>query len=249
MVVYVFGRYVRAAHWIRNGLLLWLVVSGIYIGNPFLARFGVGQPAELMIMTQVRALHVFAGWVLLALTVARIYQFLFIRVDGRLGIGAELRMAKVVFSWRAWRDQLAFYLLLRRDHPSFPYSNYGPLQYLVYTALYASLLVISVTGILLAAPYLTSGLAAWGAGMFKPIEVALGGLVGIRIVHRITMWWFVFFTVAHIYIAVWNSIRSGNMLIEGIISGFKAEDRQAMRVRSCQPRVPPSSMSTDGGSR
>jgi Ni/Fe-hydrogenase 1 B-type cytochrome subunit len=228
MVVYVFGRYVRAAHWIRNGLLLWLIVSGIYIGNPFLARLGVGQPAEVMIMTQVRAWHVFAGWVLLALTVARIYQFLFIRVDGRLGLGAELRMAKVMFSWRAWRDQLAFYLLLRRDHPNFPYSNYGPLQYLVYTALYASLLVISITGILLAAPYMTSGVAVWGAGLFKPIEVAFGGLVGIRILHRITMWWFVFFTVAHIYMAVWNSIRSGNLIIEGIISGFKAEDKHAM---------------------
>jgi Ni/Fe-hydrogenase 1 B-type cytochrome subunit len=228
MVVYVFGRYVRMAHWLRNAILLWLVMSGVYIGNPFLARVGVGPAAEAMIMTQVRAWHVFAGWVLLALTVARIYQFLFVRGDGRLGLGAELRMATVLFSWRAWRDQLAFYLLLRRDHPSFPYSNYGPLQYLVYTALYASLLVISVTGILLAAPYLTTGLAAWGASLLRPIEVAFGGLVGIRIIHRITMWWFVFFTLVHIYMAVWNSIRSGNMLIEGIISGFKAEDKHAM---------------------
>ena len=185
MVVYVFGRYVRLAHWIRNGVLIWMALSGIYLGNPFLARLGMGQATESFVMAQVRGWHVAAGWVLLAFTLARIYQFLFITERGRLGIGHELRMGRILFNWRAWRDQLAFLFLRRRDHPHVPYSNYGPLQYLVYTMLYASLLVISVTGFV--------------------------------------MWWFVFFTVVHVYMAVWNSMRSGNLLIEGIISGLKAE--------------------------
>ena len=223
MVVYVFGRYVRLAHWIRNGVLIWMALSGIYLGNPFLARLGMGQATESFVMAQVRGWHVAAGWVLLAFTLARIYQFLFITERGRLGIGHELRMGRILFNWRAWRDQLAFLFLRRRDHPHVPYSNYGPLQYLVYTMLYASLLVISVTGILIAAPYTNGGVAAWGAGLLQPIEVSMGGLATVRIVHRFVMWWFVFFTVVHVYMAVWNSMRSGNLLIEGIISGLKAE--------------------------
>ena len=223
MVVYVFGRYVRLAHWIRNGVLIWMALSGIYLGNPFLARLGMGQATESFVMAQVRGWHVAAGWVLLAFTLARIYQFLFITERGRLGIGHELRMGRILFNWRAWRDQLAFLFLRRRDHPHVPYSNYGPLQYLVYTMLYASLLVISVTGILIAAPYTNGGVAAWGAGLLQPIEVWMGGLATVRIVHRFVMWWFVFFTVVHVYMAVWNSMRSGNLLIEGIISGLKAE--------------------------
>lgn len=229
MVVYVFGRSIRVSHWLRNGLLVWLILSGIYIGNPFLARNLVQEASEVFIMAQVRGWHVAAGWLLLALTLVRIYQFLFVRADGRLGLGAELRMAPIVFSWRAWRDQLAFYLLLRRDHPHFTYSNYGPLQYVVYTALYASLLVISVTGILLAAPYLTSGIGVWSADLVRPIEVWLGGLANVRAVHRFVMWFFILFTLVHIYMAVWNSIRTGNLLIEGIVSGFKAEDEHAPR--------------------
>jgi Ni,Fe-hydrogenase I cytochrome b subunit len=46
MVVYVFGRYIRIAHWVRNGLLIWLVMSGIYIGNPFLARNLASEASE-----------------------------------------------------------------------------------------------------------------------------------------------------------------------------------------------------------
>lgn len=234
MVVYVFGRYVRLAHWVRNGVLIWLILSGIYLGNPFLARLGVGQATEGLIMAQVRGWHVAAGWVLLAFTLARIYQFLFITETGRLGIGHELRMGRILFRWKAWRDQLAFYLLLRRDHPHFTYSNYGPLQYLVYTMLYASLLIISITGILIAAPYTNGGVAAWGASLFTPIEVWMGGITTVRIVHRFVMWWFILFTLAHIYMAVWNSMRTGNLLIEGIISGFKAESTD---IREHDPRA------------
>ena len=223
MVVYVFGRYVRAAHWIRTVMLMWMVLSGIYIGNPFLARLGVGQATESLVMAQIRGWHVAAGWVLLALTVARTYQFLFVTESNRLGIGHELRMARILFSWKAWRDQLAFYFLLRRDHPNLTYSNYGPLQYLTYFLLYTSLVIITITGILIAAPYTDGGIAAWGASLLQPIEVWLGGLTTVRIVHRFVMWWFVFFTLLHIYMAVWNSMRTGNLLLEGIISGFKAE--------------------------
>lgn len=247
MVVYVFGRYIRVTHWLRNGLLIWLVLSGFYIGNPFLARNLFQETSEVFIMAQVRGWHVAAGWILLAMTLVRIYQFLFIRPDGKLGLGAELRMAPVMFSWRAWRDQLAFYLLMKRDHPHFTYSNYGPLQYLVYTALYASLLVISVTGIILAAPYLSSGIGVWSAEIMRPIEVWMGGLANVRAVHRFVMWFFILFTLAHIYMAVWNSIRTGNLLIEGIVSGFKAEDDDHVAPATDKDLAPPAKKA--GGKR
>ena len=176
MVVYVFGRFVRIAHWIRNALLIWLVLSGLYIANPFLARNLGVDTANNFFMAQIRGWHVAAGWLLLAFTLARIYQFLFVTREGKLGLGAELRMAPILLNWKAWRDQLGFYLLLRREHPHFTYSNYGPLQYLVYTLLYAALLVMSVTGILLAAPYVQGGLATFGANLLSPIQVWLGGL-------------------------------------------------------------------------
>lgn len=235
LVVYVFGRYVRIAHWIRNFALIWLVSSGIYIGNPFLARLGMGPETEGIVMGYVRGWHVAAGWILLALTLGRIYQFLLIRADGKLGLGHEISMAPVLFSWKAWRDQLAFYFLVRREHPHLTYSNYGPLRFLIYTMLYASLLIISITGILLAAPYTAGGIAAWGAGLFTPIEVWMGGLSGVRIVHRFTMWWFIFFTVLHIYMVVWNSLRSGNLVIDGIISGFQTEDASSAKTNGGKP--------------
>jgi len=254
MVVYVFGRFVRIAHWIRNALLIWLVLSGLYIANPFLARNLGVDTANNFFMAQIRGWHVAAGWLLLAFTLARIYQFLFVTREGKLGLGAELRMAPILLNWKAWRDQLGFYLLLRREHPHFTYSNYGPLQYLVYTLLYAALLVMSVTGILLAAPYVQGGLATFGANLLSPIQVWLGGLANVRMVHHVSMWFFIVFTLIHIYMAVWNSLRTGNMMVEGMVSGFTAEDTStreadAEEVDAVEPSSAPTAKRTTKGKK
>lgn len=221
---YVFGRFTRIVHWVRFVMMIWFVISGLYIAYPFIGRDYFTPTTYNFIQAQIRGSHIWLGWILIALTLVRIYEFLFVRADGKLGIGAELRMGKVLFDWRAWRDQLAYYLLLRKEHPKHVYSNYGPLQYLVYTVLYAMLLAIGITGIILAAPYQSAGLAGFSANLLRPIEFWLGGLVTVRIVHHWLMWGIILFSVIHIYMAVWNSIRSRSMLIEAVISGYKVKE-------------------------
>lgn len=224
-VRYVFGRFTRAAHWIRFALLIWLIISGFYIAYPFLGRDFLTPTAFKFVQTYIRASHVLFGWLLIAFTLIRIYEFAFLAPGGRLGLGEELRMARILLDGRAWREQLAFYLLLRKDPPSYTYSNYGPLQYLTYIALYLLIMGISVTGILLAAPYQTEGLAGTLAGVLKPVEVWLGGLGWVRIWHHWFMWGIILFSVVHVYMVVWNSIRARNLLLESMISGYKVKKK------------------------
>lgn len=224
-VRYVFGRFTRAAHWIRFAILIWLVVSGFYIAYPFLGRDFLTPTAFKFVQTYIRASHVLLGWVLIALTLVRIYEFLFVRSDGRLGLGDELRMGRVLFDRQAWREQIAYYVLLRKEHPVYVYSNYGPLQYLTYIALYLLILGISVTGILLAAPYQPEGLAGTLAGVLKPLEIWMGGLAQVRIWHHWFMWGIILFSVLHVYMVVWNSIRARTLLLEAMVSGYKAVEK------------------------
>jgi Ni/Fe-hydrogenase 1 B-type cytochrome subunit len=92
--------------------------------------------------------------------------------------------------------------------------------------LYISLVVVILTGLILAAPYQTSGLAGWTGQVLKPLEVALGGLANVRIYHHWMMWVMIVFTVVHIYMVAWYSIRSRTMILETMVSGYKAEDIQ-----------------------
>ncbi|WP_299425998.1 Ni/Fe-hydrogenase, b-type cytochrome subunit [uncultured Meiothermus sp.] len=220
---YTFGRFTRASHWIRVVLIVWLSVSGFYIANPFLT------PDLRFDQLYIRSLHIAAGWFLLAITLIRIYEFFFLKPGPKLGLGQEVSMGRILFDWKAWRDQLAFYTLLRRDHPTYIYSNYGPLQYLAYIVLYLSLVVVILTGLILAAPYQSMGLAGWTGQLLKPLEVALGGLANVRIYHHIAMWVLIVFTLIHVYMVAWYSIRGRSMVMEAMISGYKVDDAQPQK--------------------
>jgi len=226
---YVFGRFTRLSHWFRVVLMIWLVISGFYLAEPFLAP-NPNLPLHLnFFQTNIRSLHVLAGWLLLVLTLIRIYEFFFIRPGPKLGLGTEVSMGRILFDWRAWRDQLAFYLLLRRDHPSHIYSNYGPLQYLTYIVLYLALVIIILTGLILAAPHQVGGLAGWSGQVLKPLEVAMGGPAGVRVWHKWMMWVMIVFALAHIYMVVWYSIRSRTMLLETMVSGYKLDQSEPQK--------------------
>jgi Ni/Fe-hydrogenase 1 B-type cytochrome subunit len=223
-LVYTFGRHTRIAHWFRFVLILWLAISGFYLAEPFLTP-NPHLPIHLnFFMAEMRGLHVAAGWILLGLTLMRIYEFFLIKPGPRLGLGTEAAMVRILFDWRAWRDQLAFYLLLRRDHPRYVYSNYGPLQYLTYIVLYVALVVVILTGLILAAPYQPTGLAGWTGQVLRPLEVALGGLANARVIHNWMMWVMIVFTLLHVYMVVWYSVRSRAMTMEAMISGYHAEE-------------------------
>lgn len=221
---YIFGRFTRSAHWFRFVLILWLAISGFYIADPFIAANPNIPIYQNFFMANLRGLHVAAGWILLVLTMIRIYEFFLLKPGPKLGLGTEARMAHILFDWRAWRDQLAFYLLLRRDHPRYIYSNYGPLQYLTYTVLYLALVMVILTGLIMAAPYQPTGLAGWTGQVLKPLEVALGGLANTRVIHNWMMWVMIVFTLVHIYMVVWYSLRSRTLTAEAMISGYRVEE-------------------------
>jgi Ni/Fe-hydrogenase 1 B-type cytochrome subunit len=221
-VRYIFNSFVRGSHWLRATLLIWFVLSGFYLASPFLARDTTLDTSFNFVQAQVRGWHVIAGWVLVALTLGRIYVFFF-RRSGRLGIGDEFRMARILFDWRAWRDQLSYYLLVSRRHYKHETSHYGPLQYLVYVGFYLALVLICISGLILAAPYQERGFVTFAAGLFAPLTVWLGGLATVRSLHHWLMWALILFSILHLYMVAWNALRHRSLEVESIITGYRAE--------------------------
>ncbi|HWG84501.1 MAG TPA: Ni/Fe-hydrogenase, b-type cytochrome subunit [Deinococcales bacterium] len=230
-VRYIFSSFVRASHWLRALLLFWFVGSGFYLASPFLAPDSRFETSFNFIQAQVRGWHVLAGWLLVAITLGRMYVF-FLRRDTRfsggrrkvgLGVGDEFRMARILFDLKAWREQLSYYLLISRRHPEHTTSHYGPLQYLVYVGFYAALVLIIVTGLILAGPYQERGMVGAVATFLSPVTVAMGGLANVRSIHHWTMWAIILFSFLHLYMVAWNALRHRSLEVESIITGYRAE--------------------------
>ena len=85
-------------------------------------------------------------------------------------------------------------------------------------------LIVSLSGLILYYNVYHDGLGGILASMFKWLEVALGGLANVRIIHHITTWAIVLFIPVHIYMVVWNAIKHPDGGADSIVGGYRYQD-------------------------
>lgn len=201
---------IRLIHWSVVLSVFTLLISGFYIANPISS--GAGVTADKFCMGNIRTLHTFFGVFLTFLMLWRSYLGLFAKFHAR---------------WTdllAWTDldnlitQVKFYLLISDEKPKHEY-QYGPLQSLAYTGLIFLQFMIILTGLIMLSANYHAGLSAWLGNLLKPVEIAMVGLAGVRLIHHIMAWGFVLFIMVHVYMAIWIDIVYKEGTISSMISG------------------------------
>lgn len=208
-----FTALTRWFHWVRAIAIFALIPTGFYIAYPFLTPFVGGEPTNFL-YALMRSWHQIFGFVLIAVTIFRIYLLIFDK-----GCSAEIRSFRDIVNPIIWFKQVRNYLLLG-PHPHMK-GVYNPIQLAAYIALFGLIALISITGIILYYNVYHDGLGAVLMVIFKPLEPMFGGLANVRAIHHITTWAFVIFVPVHIYMATWNSARYPNGGIDSIFSGFR----------------------------
>ncbi len=201
---------IRLIHWSVVISVFTLLISGFYIATPI--TFGSGATPDKFYMGNIRSIHTFFGAFLTFLMLWRAYLGLFAKFHAR---------------WTdllAWTDldnlitQIRFYLLLSEKKPSHRY-QYGPLQALAYNGLIFLQIMIILTGLIMVGANIHAGLSLWLGNFLKPVEIAMGGLAGVRMIHHIIAWGFILFIMVHVYMAVWIDIVYKEGTISSMISG------------------------------
>ncbi|CAB1128572.1 Cytochrome b subunit [Candidatus Hydrogenisulfobacillus filiaventi] len=209
-----FSVTVRWMHWIRFALIMWLIATGFEIANPYLGTNPNVTAFQNFTVELVRGSHELAGLVLIAALLIRVYTMI---------LNREWRDGKVALSWKRWRSQLAYYLLLG---PAYRHgeSRYGPLQFVTYMIFYVMLVLISVTGLLLfGANYKAGGIGYFSYHDLGFLYPVFGGLAGARIWHHWLAWGIIVFVAVHVYMAFWNSIENKDGTLESMVVGYKRE--------------------------
>ena len=114
--------------------------------------------------------------------------------------------------------KIKFYLLISNKKPKHVY-QYAPLQALAYSGLILLQIAIITTGLIMVGANYHAGLSAFASNLLKPIEIALGGLAGVRLIHHIVSWGFIVFIMAHVYMAIWTDIVYKEGTISSMICG------------------------------
>ena len=208
-----FSAGLRWTHWIRAVAIFALTITGFYLAYVFVTPDVSDEPI-IFLNAKFRMWHQIAGFVLIAVTIYKSYLFILdsTSLKERMSISDFL-------SPKVWFQQIKYYLFLG-DHPELK-GIYNPLQFIAYIGLYAMVLLVCITGLVLYVHVYHEGLGGMLYDYMRPVEVMMGGLANVREIHHIAMWAILLFVPVHIYMAIFNSIMGKEGAIDAIISGYK----------------------------
>ena len=200
----------RIFHWGFALSIVVLVTTGVYIHFPWTNTMlldGSAFPVATM-----RFIHFIAGFVFTAALLIRLYLLLFGNRQERFWdfVPITPRNIKSLFA------TLKYYLYLTDEHDH--RLGHNALAGLAYFITFGVAVIQIFSGFYLLYPE-SMFWQKWGVVLLGPQQQA-------RWIHYLLMWYFVLFAVAHVYIVVWNDIRSKEGLISSIFNGTKYAARK-----------------------
>ncbi|HEX6559416.1 MAG TPA: Ni/Fe-hydrogenase, b-type cytochrome subunit [Longimicrobiales bacterium] len=207
---------IRAMHWVSVTSIVLLIVTGLYIGNPYLITGG--DTSAHFLMGWMRFGHFVSAAVLIATGLLRVY-WLFV------GNVFERWESLFPFTKRDWRNlvrQLKWYLMLETDEVPH-YLGHNPIQQISYTALYAVAIVQVLTGLAL---YGQANPGGFFWTTFGWVPSVIGGLRNVRFVHHIFTWLFLMFLPVHVYLAIRADLIERSGTVSSMFSGGRFARRR-----------------------
>ncbi|WP_028552965.1 Ni/Fe-hydrogenase, b-type cytochrome subunit [Paenibacillus sp. UNC451MF] len=215
--VYVWELPVRIFHWINAAAILLMIITGIYIGNPFLGSLVQEEAYYSFVMGWARYVHFLAAFVFTANLLVRWY---WVFKGNKYATSNPLQKAFWMETW----ETAKFYLFLPNKKPH--YTGHNPLAQLSYWIFIgAGSIVAMLTGYyLLFEPQPES---LFGR-MFAWIPLIFGSSFTIRSWHHLVAWAFITFIVIHIYMAFREDWMERNGTMSSIFTGYKSEKKKTV---------------------
>lgn len=211
--IYVWELPVRIFHWLNAGAIFMLIVTGIYIGNPFLSSI-VHEDAEGFLMGWVRYIHFFSAFLFTFNLIVRLYWMF---TGNKYATSNLLRKS----FWKDTWETVKFYLFLKNKKPHFV--GHNPLAQLSYWAVIGvGSVIMIVTGFFM---YVEPRPETFGGKLFNWLNI-FGDSYAIRSTHHLVTWLFIIFVVAHIYLSIREDYLEKNGTMSSIFTGYKTEKKE-----------------------
>lgn len=212
--IYVWEAPVRIWHWINAICILILVLTGLYIADPF----SLSSPttgAEGYFMGWVRTIHFIAGFVFIAGIVYRVAWTFF---GNRY---TTFDIYKKGF-FRGLIESTKFYLFLKNKKPHTIGHN-AMAQFAYWIIFGGAAFVLIVTGLYM---YVEPQQGQMLAEMLQWVPRLFGGSDGVRMAHHLSMWVIIIFVILHVYLAFREDYLVKNGTMSSIFTGWKTDKKK-----------------------
>lgn len=213
--VYVWEFPVRLYHWVNALCIVTLVVTGFLIGRPLLPQPG-GEASFSYLFGWIRFIHFVAAFAFFFNFLARIYWGFagnqYARWDNFLPLNRRLLVKQI----NEAIDVVRIELMQGKVRPV-QSAGHNSLASWTYFASFVAFLFQAVTGFGMYAAMSHS----WLPWMFAWVVPLMGGDFAVRQWHHAMMWFFVIFTMVHVYLVFYHDYVEGRGVISSMAGGWK----------------------------
>lgn len=209
--LYVWEYPVRVFHWLNAACIVALIATGYLIGTPW--HFSnTAEAHQAYWIGTIRFAHFVSAWVLLINFLVRIYWGF---------VGDQYAQWHHFFPVTAQQrreliEVLKVDILQVKGHSHFS-SGHNALAGLTYLGLLLMVAFQIVAGF----GMYSSMSDAWLPGLFAWIVPLMGGDATVRIWHHAAMWFFIIFTIAHVYLVFYHDYVEGRGTTSSMVGGWK----------------------------
>jgi Ni/Fe-hydrogenase 1 B-type cytochrome subunit len=209
--VYVWELPVRLYHWLNALSILVLIVTGFYIGNP-LALQSSQEATFRFTMGTVRFLHFAAAYIFFFNFLFRLYWGF---VGNKYAQWDQFLPKNRKFFEEMWQVIKIDILQLKgKEHVGIGHNSMAGF---IYFFTFLAFLIQCLTGFGLYAN--TSDW--WLPQLFVWVKPLFGGDILLRQVHHWAMWFFILFTIVHVYLVFYHDYVEGRGEISSMGGGWK----------------------------
>lgn len=209
--VYVWELPVRFFHWINAGSILVLCLTGFFIGNP-LALMSSKEAVNQFLMGYIRFFHFAAAYIFL-------FNFLFRLYWGFVGNKYAqwhqfIPRSKAYFKeiWQVLKVDIL--QIGGEEHVGI---GHNALAGFIYFLTFIAFLIQILTGFAL----YSDNSHWWFPHLFVWVKGVFGNDFLLRSVHHWAMWFFILFTIVHIYLVFYHDYVEGRGEISSMGGGWK----------------------------
>jgi Ni/Fe-hydrogenase 1 B-type cytochrome subunit len=218
--VYVWERPVRLYHWVTVCCMAILIATGLLIGRPP-ALLSAQDASASYWFGWVRLLHFSASWVFLYIFVVRVYWAFAGNQYARWENFIPYTPARLRRHLQGIGTVLKADILQLQRKPA-DFLGHNPLAAWSYAATFAATIFQIVTGFALYSAMSTSSIAH----AFAWVVPFMGGDMAVRQWHHLATWFFVVFSIVHIYLAIFHDVVEAHGEISSIVSGSRYVERR-----------------------
>jgi len=214
--VYVWQLPVRFYHWLNALCVVVLCTTGFLIGHPIAIAYSSEAYQQYWFGT-VRFLHFVTAFVFF-------FNFLFRIYWGFVGNGYAKWTNFIPFKKEQWREMMEVLQVdvLQTRVRGLISIGHNALAGLIYFLSFLAFLFQSLTGFAL----YSSMSHSWLPRMFAWITPLMGGDFAVRQWHHMFMWFFIIFTLVHVYLVFYHDYIEGRGTTSSMVGGWKFEREQ-----------------------